>query len=106
MRDSSNKNNVPSLIQSDTAYLLQAGDLLRKHTQSVPQAFLDDLKDARNESSGRRMGEFMRIASIPTLVVEKWRREGFDVWEASGAEIVKRLKAENLDAFLATDKQI
>jgi hypothetical protein len=52
------------------------------------------------------MGEFHRVASIPTVVVEKWLREGFNIWEASGPEIVKRLKAENLDAFMATEKRI
>jgi hypothetical protein len=51
----------------------------------------------------------MRVASIPTVVVEKWRREGFDIMSdrnITGAEIVSRLKAENLDGFLTTDKSI
>lgn len=84
----------------------QAGATVRKHTQHISQAFLDDLKDSRNASKDQREGEFMRVASIPTVVVEKWLREGFNVWEATGQEIVKRLKAENLDAFLATDKSL
>lgn len=107
MSDSSNNNkNNPILIQSDTDYLFQAGDFVRKHTQNISQAFLDDLKDARNESTGQKMGEFHRVASIPTAVVEKWLREGFNIWEASGPEIVKRLKAEDLQMFMATDRRI
>ena len=48
----------------------------------------------------------MRVASIPTAVVEKWMREGFNLWEADGKEIVRKLKAEHLDMFLATEKRI
>ena len=70
--------------------------LTRKHTQSIPQWFLDGLKQERDASRGQREGDFMRVASIPTVVVEKWMR----------AEIVARLKAENLDGFLTTDKSI
>lgn len=97
----------PTLIQSETDFLIGSdGMTTRKHTQAISQSFLDDLKDSRNESSNRPMGEFHRVASIPTAVVEKWLREGFNIWEASGPEIVKRLKAENLDAFMATEKRI
>jgi hypothetical protein len=50
----------------------------------------------------------MKVASIPAVVVEKWMREGFNILDQNidGREIVKRLKAENLDAFLTTDKGI
>jgi hypothetical protein len=48
----------------------------------------------------------MRVASIPTVVVEQWLREGFNIWEATGPEIVKRLRDQNLDGFMATEKRI
>ena len=50
----------------------------------------------------------MRVASIPTIVVEKWMREGFNIMtgEHSAAEIVARLKNENLEAFLTTEKSV
>ena len=51
----------------------------------------------------------MRVPRYPTVVVEKWMREGFDIMsgEHSAAEIVKRLKkAENLEAFLTTEKSV
>ena len=75
------------------------------HTQDISQAFLDDLKDSRNASKDQNEGEFMRVASIPVAVAEQWQREGFDIYQATGQEIVKRLKDQNLDAFLATDKR-
>jgi len=99
------KNNV-NLLSANTDFIQDNDRVIRKNTQNISQAFLDDLKDTRNQTSGTPSGEFLRVASIPTVVVEKWMREGFNVWEATGKEIVKRLKDENLDAFLATDKRI
>jgi len=54
------------------------------------------------------MGDFHRVASIPTVVVEKWMREGFNIWDKNvkASEIVSRLKAEHLDGFLTTTKRI
>ena len=94
----------PNLLGVETDYIQEGDRVTRKHTQVITQNFLDDLKDARNQSKSRREGEFMRVASIPTAVVEQWMREGFNIYEASGPEIVKRLKAQNLDAFFATEK--
>ena len=51
-------------------------------------------------------GEFMRAASIPVAVHEQWLREGFDLYQATGPEIIKRLRDQNLDYFIATEKRI
>ena len=103
-----NKDNNVDLIGIDTKYDADADGVFRKHTQNITQDFLDDIKEQRNNSTGKREGEFMRVASIPTVVVEKWMREGFNILDpnVNGKEIIRRLKAENLDAFLTTDKQI
>lgn len=79
-----------------------------KKEQSIPQSFLDRLKVERDESSNNRMGDYHRLASIPTVVVEKWLREGFDIYDknTTAKEIVARLKNENLEAFLTTTKRI
>ena len=81
----------------------------QKHTQHIPQWHMDQLKAQRNTSTEGREGEFMRVASIPVAVIEKWMREGFDVMgdkNITAKDIVKRLKAENLDAFLTTQKSL
>jgi len=95
-----------NLLGVQTEFLQEGADLIRKHTQNISQAFLDDLKDSRNAATEHLEGEFMRVASIPTAVVEQWMREGFNIYEVTGAEIVKRLKEQNLDAFMATNKRI
>jgi hypothetical protein len=82
--------------------------LVVKKEQAIPQSFLDRLKESRDESANNRMGDYHRVASIPTVVVEKWMREGFNIWDknVTAKEIVARLKLENLDAFLTTTKRI
>ena len=101
----SNKKET-NLIGVNTNYLQSGDDVFRKHTQSISQSFLDDLKDSRNSSKDQNEGEFMKVASNPVIVVEQWMREGFNIYEATGQEIVKRLKDQNLDGFMATEKSI
>ena len=102
----STKKPGVDLLGVNTDFIQQGDDVVRKHTQEISQAFLDDLKDSRNASKDQRENEFMRVASIPTVVVEQWLREGFNIWEATGPEIVKRLRDQNLDGFMATEKRI
>ena len=92
----------------DTSYEADVQGVFNKHSQHIQQSFLDNIKAQRNASKDNREGEFMSVATIPTIVVEKWMREGFNIMtgEHSAAEIVKRLKAENLDAFLTTEKSV
>ena len=96
------------LIGINTTYDANEDGVFRKHTQEISQDFLDSLKYQRDTSKDQKEGEYMRVASIPTVVVEKWMREGFNIMsgEHSAAEIVKRLKQENLEAFLTTEKSV
>ena len=82
--------------------------LVVKKEQAIPQSFLDRLKTARDDSSNNKMGDYHRVASIPTVVVEKWMREGFNIWDknVTAKEIVARLKLEHLDYFLTTTKSV
>lgn len=99
---------MTKLIGIDTNYNHDVDGVFRKHTQHISDDLLTDLKEQRLESRNKREGDFMRVASIPTIIVEKWMREGFDIinGQHSAAEIVKKLKEENLEAFLATEKNV
>ena len=96
------------LVGIDTQYDCDVGGVFRKHSQVISDDFLTGLKEQRNASKEKREGEYMRVASIPTVVVEEGMREGVNIMsgEHSAAEIVKRLKQENLDAFLTTEKSV
>lgn len=73
--------------------------------QQIPQEFTDALKAERYENSQSRVkGEYHRVASIPVVVIDKWMREGFDFYQASAKQIITRLKLENLDDFITSDK--
>jgi len=78
--------------------------LVIKHSQDIPTKFLDSLKEARMESSRGPMGDFHRFASVPTAVVEKWKREGFDIMKESAKSIVRKLQSEDLGAFITTNR--
>ena len=98
----------PQLIGVETEYGADVDGVFRKHTQAISNDFLTRIKEQRDESKSRREGEFMSVAQIPTIIVEQWMRDGFDIFsgEHSAAEIVARLKRENLQAFLTTEKSV
>lgn len=97
------------LINPDVSFSEDSDEkLVVKKEQQIPQSFMDRLKSFRDDSSNRRMGDFERIASIPTVVVEKWMREGFNIYDknVTAKEIVARLRLEHLDGFLTTTKSV
>lgn len=96
---------MPTLIEHHADLIFQAGERAVKTVQHLPQAFLDSLRADRNASSAPAT-ESYRVASIPNALVEKWQREGFDVFRESARDIVARLKAEGYDHFLTTDKAV
>ena len=100
----SDKKDIIHDIQTD--FLQDGENVIRKNTQYIPDEYLRSLQSAREDSMGQREGEYMRVASIPVAVVEKWKREGFDIYQVDGKEILKRLREENLDAFITTNKSI
>ena len=73
--------------------------------QEISDEFLTANRDARFESK-ERAKEYHRFASIPVVVVEQWLKQGFDVYKESPKAIVKRLRQENLEAFLTSNKSL
>lgn len=103
---------TPELIDTDIRIkfddLYNPKTMIRKVAQDIPSSFLDRLKDDRLASSNAPMGNFHKVASIPTAVVEKWRAEGFDIFDknVSIKEILKRLQSQDLQAFIATTRRV
>tara|TARA_Y100000385_G_scaffold211025_1_gene218957 strand:+ start:206 stop:589 length:384 start_codon:yes stop_codon:yes gene_type:complete len=105
--DKDQKGN--NIINVNTEFFNNAGEEARRHTQDIPQWHLDNLKEQRNVSTQHKEGEMMKVASIPTAVIEKWMREGFNIMtdkNITAKQIVNKLKSENLDAFLTTEKSL
>jgi len=98
----SNHTGSPMFYTREGADLLlypqpATGDLVLYYYAAMPA-----LVNATDENA------MTLVASIPAVVAEKWLKEGFNILDpnVNGKEIVRRLKAENLDGFLATDKEI
>lgn len=98
----------PHLLDAEPEFLNgPSGELLIKKQQIITDDMLRSTAAARAYAG--REGNFMKIASIPTGVVEKWQREGFDIMtdrNITAREIVTRLSAEDLGAFLTTEKRV
>ena len=79
-----------------------------KHQQSITDEFLNENHEKRLHSASNKMGDYHQFAAVPTAVIEKWMREGFDVFasDVKPAQIVAKLKQEGLDDFLTTVKKV
>jgi hypothetical protein len=81
-----------------------ADGLFVKHAQEIPDAHIAGLREERDFNRTHRAGEMHRVASIPVALVEAWLRDGYDIHEMSAKQIIAKLKSEDLDAFVVSDK--
>lgn len=92
--------------EMDFAFGANTDGLFIKKFQDIPDDHMQRLKEAREHSSSNVAGDMHRVASVPEVVVDKWMRDGFDVYTAPAKEIISRLKAEGLDYFITTTKRV
>ena len=79
--------------------------LLVRKDQEITSDFLDQLSDERLASKAPSR-DFHKLASIPVVVVEQWMRQGFNIYEQDAKAILKKLRDEDLTAFIATTKKV
>lgn len=74
--------------------------------QDIPDSFLRDLADQKTFQDGKFAPDEIKVCSIPAGIVDQWFREGFSIYDSNitAADIVARLKAEDLTKFLTTSK--
>jgi hypothetical protein len=95
------------VIDVKTKVAVEDGKRFLVHAeQEIPDWYLKQLEDARTESKNSPAKDFHRIASIPAGIVDKWKREGFDVFTEKPEAIVKRLQAYGYSKLMATSKRI
>lgn len=82
------------------------GSLVILRQQELSDDFLANLRDERLASKNVREREYMKVASIPAAVFDLWQAQGFDPWNMDAREVVARLRRDNLEAFLATSKEV
>lgn len=77
-----------------------------EHAQEIPDTFVSMLRQMKADSAAQREKEFMHVGSIPVIFVEKYLREGFNIFQEPVRETCKRLLRDGLDAFVVTNKKI
>lgn len=77
-----------------------------EHHQEIPISFTDFLAEKRRELAKQRSGELLHVASVPAVFAVKWMNEGLDVYRAPLKEIIRKIKQEGLEDFLATEKAV
>jgi hypothetical protein len=77
-----------------------------KRTQEITDDFLTQCNDNRIASMHAPMGDWHEVASVPVVIVEKWLREGFDIYKEPLKATMQRLRNEDLSAFITTDKRL
>lgn len=97
---------TPLVLDSTYEFLDAAGDAAIKHSQAIDPALLDHIKDVRHAAHNKREGNFMLAASVPVVIHEQWLREGYDMTREPAHKTLQRLRAQGLDAFIATDKRL
>ncbi len=75
--------------------------------QDITDEYKDGLREEKSQSANRRERNFMKIGSIPVIFVNKWKREGFDIFDKNVkfADIAKRCREEGCDDFISTTKR-
>jgi len=76
---------TPKVVKSAST-----GEVTVAHSQDI-SGILDQNKKARAEAEGKQMGEMQRVASIPSVVVMQWMKEGINVM-APNREDLKRMR--------------
>lgn len=94
------------LLDTNVALLESAGDLGVRYTQEIPDDFIQDIQDRFTGANERINGNFLFAGSVPAATVDRWMREGFNVFEEKIPTILARLRAENMGKFIATSKRI
>lgn len=95
-----------NLIDTNVRLVRGVGDELGvQYEQEITSEFLQDLQD-RFVGTRDPSGELLCAAAIPTAVVDRWMREGFNVFEEPIAKSVARLRLENMGKFITTSKRI
>jgi hypothetical protein len=101
------KNSV-ELIDADNKIHVEDDKFVFRRTQDITSSFLDNLAEKRAASRHDKMGDLHHVASIPTVLVERWKMEGFDIFDKNNSlqDIVRKLQSEDMQNFMATERDV
>lgn len=82
------------------------GEVYRAYGQEFDTSFWAGLQWAREQDATQRTKDLWHVADVPAVFVEKWLREGFNIYQAPTKEIIRRLHKEELTDFMVTRKRV
>lgn len=105
MRTSNISDEHFSTIRGHVSSDNEAG-FVRHRYQEVTDDFLANLAEKRVSTANSRLPDMTLVASIPAVFVVKWMDEGFNVYRESLDAIIRKIKENDLDGFLATNRRM
>lgn len=100
------QNEVESSIAFTENLQGEVDSAIITNTQAITPEFLKRQEEMRQWSKHNRAGDYHEVAAIPQILVDRWQKEGFDVFVEPARKIVAKLKRENFEYFLSTAKQV
>ena len=98
-------NNQVNLIESQVKLDEYSDGFIAQTMQIIPQEFIDECKAERFHNSQTRVNtEMHRAGRVPQVIVDKWMREGYNIFQEPVKKTLAKLKAEGLDYFITSDK--
>jgi hypothetical protein len=103
-----NSSTGIELIDARNRLVIEDDRAVIQRTQDIDDRFLSNLASERVESSNAPMGDFHHVCSIPTVVIEKWMAEGFNIFDqnVTAQDIIKRLQSQDMTGLMATTKRL
>ena len=95
-----------SLHDVSTSLHATPSGLVMFREQEIPSSFLDDCRSLRIASSHMRERELHHVASVPAEVFDLWHVQGLRPYDMTPREIVAKLNADDLGAFVVTAKHL
>jgi hypothetical protein len=106
----SNNWSEANLLDTEIDFTFDADENLTGivRTQEIPADFLDEIAAIRDIQDHNALGNFALAARIPTVVVDHWFRQGFNIFDKNitVADIIQRLQSLDMDRLIATSKRL
>lgn len=100
------KQPISDWFGTDFHFKESPDGLVEVNQQVLTDGFLRGLRDVKKYEERsryvRRKEELRRVASVPAIIVEKWLKEGFNVYREPARAVVKKCCEEGLDDFVTT----
>jgi hypothetical protein len=90
----------PEVIEKLVSFDEQFDELVIKHSQVIPDEYIQALRRDKVDTLHTPKGDFYRVATVPTAIVDMWLTEGFDIHKESIQATLARLRKHDMDAFI------